>query len=215
MTAPAAVATDSRRRVMIKAAVGAGLVLAVLLGSKTLAGGGGGDSGSEASATRPSTTRTTVAAAPATPEAPAEAPVETFEVFTTKNPFVPLRTALAPAAAAPVRPVATATGAVTATPVSVASPAPAPAPAVATTVTGGQTTEPVRTTTRVALLDVFTDGDRTVANVRVNDTVSKVGAGDTFATNFRVVSLDAGERCGRFLFGDDQFRLCRGEEVLK
>lgn len=213
MTAPAAVATDSRRRVTIMAAVGAGLVLAVLLASKVLAGGGGGDSGTEASATRPSATRTTVAVAPATPEAPAEAPVETFEVFTTKNPFVPLRTAVAPAAAAPVRPVAAATGTVTATPVSVTTPVPAPAPA--TTVTGGQATEPVRTTTRVALLDVFTDGDRTLANVRVNDTVSKVGAGDTFATNFRVVSLDAGERCGRFLFGDDQFRLCRGEEVLK
>lgn len=212
MTATA-VATDSRRRVMIMAAVGAGLVLAVLLGGKLLAGGGGEDSGTDASATRPSTSRTTVAAAPAAPEAQAEAPVETFEVFTTKNPFVPLRTAVAPAAATPVRPVATATGPVTATPVSVTTPA--PAPAVATTLTGVQATEPARATTRVALLDVFADGDRTLANVRVNDTVSKVGVGDTFATNFRVVSLDAGERCGRFLFGDDQFRLCRGEEVLK
>ncbi|MGH9153173.1 MAG: hypothetical protein ACRD03_12415, partial [Acidimicrobiales bacterium] len=84
----------------------------------------------------------------------------------------------------------------------------------ATTATGGQATEPVRTT-RVALLDVFTEGDRVVANVRVNDTVSKVGAGDPFANNFKVVSLDEATRCGRFLYGDDQFRMCRGEELLK
>lgn len=67
----------------------------------------------------------------------------------------------------------------------------------------------------MALLDVFTEGDRVVANVRVNDTVSKVAAGDSFASNFKVVSLDTADRCGRFLFGDDQFRLCKGEELLK
>jgi hypothetical protein len=75
-------------------------------------------------------------------------------------------------------------------------------------------TEPGRST-RVALLDVFAENGRTVANVRVNDTVSKVAAGDTFATNFKAVSLDPAQRCGRFLFGDDQFRICKGEEVLK
>ncbi len=51
--------------------------------------------------------------------------------------------------------------------------------------------------------------------MRVNDTVHKVSAGQVFATNFKVVSLSPGDRCGRFLFGDDAFRLCRGEESLK
>ncbi|HVM03531.1 MAG TPA: hypothetical protein VM242_00005 [Acidimicrobiales bacterium] len=67
----------------------------------------------------------------------------------------------------------------------------------------------------MAVLDVFTEGDRVLANVRVNDTVSKVGAGDSFANNFKVVSLELDTRCGKFLYGDDQFRLCRGEELLK
>jgi hypothetical protein len=67
----------------------------------------------------------------------------------------------------------------------------------------------------VALQDVFVDRGRTMANVRVNDTVHRVSAGQTFATNFKAVSISASDRCGRFLFGDDSFRLCEGEEVLK
>ena len=67
----------------------------------------------------------------------------------------------------------------------------------------------------MAVLDVFAEGGRTMANVRVNDTVHKVAAGQTFAGNFKVVSLSLGDRCGRFLFGDDSFRLCKGEETLK
>jgi len=67
----------------------------------------------------------------------------------------------------------------------------------------------------VALLDVFAERGRTVANVRVNDTVHKVAPGQVFATNFKAVSLSQGDRCGRFLFGDDAFPLCKGEEVTK
>lgn len=227
MTAPVAVAPDPRRRVLIMVAVGAGLVLALVLGSKLLAGGGGGDSPTEAAVTRraaPVRSESTTA----TTQAPAA--VETFEVFTTKNPFIALRTAAVPAAATASARPAVATATPTATPVSTATagapagPAPAPVPAApgatapapaATAATGGQATEPTRSATRVALLDVFAEGNRTVANVKVNDTVSKVGAGDTFASNFKVVSLDPAARCGRFLYGDDQFRLCKGEEVLK
>lgn len=67
----------------------------------------------------------------------------------------------------------------------------------------------------MALQDVFADSGKTVANVRVNDTVHRVSAGQTFATNFKAVSLSASDRCGRFLFGDDSFQLCKGEEILK
>ncbi|MDQ3570969.1 MAG: hypothetical protein M3396_10215, partial [Actinomycetota bacterium] len=79
---------------------------------------------------------------------------------------------------------------------------------------GGAGTEP-RRGSRVALQDVFMEGGRVKANVRVNDTVHKVAAGEVFATNFKAVSLSQADRCGRFLFGDDSFRLCRGEEILK
>lgn len=223
MTAPNEAAAAPRSRLQLLGGGGAALVLVVFLATKVLGGGGGGDqaaplAGPSAGAVTTATTPTT--ASPAAAEGPA--PVETFEVFTTKNPFMPLRTSVAATPASPTAAVAPLpTGAaVTATPVAVPAPAAAatattaaPAPAQSTA-TGGQATEPVRTT-RVALLDVFAEGDRVVANVRVNDTVSKVGAGDTFATNFKVVSLDSADRCGRFLFGDDQFRLCKGEEVLK
>lgn len=223
MTAPQEAVAVPAPRNRLPLLVGAGLGLGLLLFLLTKILGGGGDtveaiSGSSVQAV-PATTTTAVPAAPG--EA---APVETFEVFNTKNPFLALRTkAVASTASAPATPASTpaAPRAVAAAPVAVqpalpaatAAAAPAAAP-VPTGATGGQATAPVRTT-RVALLDVFAEGDRIVANVRVNDTVAKVAAGDTFAGNFKVVSLDSAERCGRFLFGDDQFRLCRGEEVLK
>jgi hypothetical protein len=37
--------------------------------------------------------------------------------------------------------------------------------------------------------------------------------GDTFATSYKVVSLN--EPCGQFLFGDSPFQLCEGEETIK
>jgi hypothetical protein len=67
----------------------------------------------------------------------------------------------------------------------------------------------------VALLDVFTEGGEVKANVRVNTTVHKVAVGQEFADRYKVLSLDQASECGRFLFGDDSFRLCRGEQALK
>src|SRR2546422_530549 len=67
---------------------------------------------------------------------------------------------------------------------------------------------------RVTMLDApFTQGGRLVANIKVGSTVYTVGEGDTFATSYKVVSLDAS--CGVFLFGDSRFTLCAGQEVLK
>ncbi|MER3452514.1 MAG: hypothetical protein C4344_02170, partial [Acidimicrobiia bacterium] len=67
---------------------------------------------------------------------------------------------------------------------------------------------------RVALLEIFEDAGVRVANVRVDDTVyERLKPGDVFAGSYKVVSLE--RTCGTFLFGDDRFRLCVGEEVLK
>ena len=53
-----------------------------------------------------------------------------------------------------------------------------------------------------------------MADVRVNSTVyTQLAPGEVFAGSYKVVSL-AGT-CGSFLFGDERFRLCKGEEVLK
>ncbi|MDP9072501.1 MAG: hypothetical protein M3N68_14700, partial [Actinomycetota bacterium] len=163
-------------------------------------------------------TPTTVTAPPAAPvpTTPPAAPggpppAETFEVFTTKNPFVPLRTAAPPGGAASP----------SSAPGTAAATAPAP-PAGGSGQRGGTKdagagsgpTEP-RRGERVALLDVFVENGRTMANVKVNDTVHKVGAGDVFAGRFKVISLSPADGCGRFLLGDDRFRLCKGREARK
>lgn len=73
-----------------------------------------------------------------------------------------------------------------------------------------------RASQRVELLEVFSDdAQRLVATVRVNDTVYEVGEGDAFASNYQVVSLSQADGCGQFLFGDDRFRLCEGEQLRK
>jgi hypothetical protein len=80
-------------------------------------------------------------------------------------------------------------------------------------VSGGAATAP-RRSQRVALLNVYTKNGKTVADVRVNDTVyTALAPGQTFASNFQVVSLQG--QCGTFLFGDERFQLCEGQEVLK
>lgn len=217
---------DSGRRLKIMLGGGLGLVAVLFLVTKVLGGGGGEITMDETPPPASTATTAKPAAAPSGATAPGgtaapvpptgEAPVETFEVFSTKNPFKPLRTAkvASPTSAATSTKGATAPAPATVTAPIVTPVALNPVASTGLTATGGQATEPVRTT-KVALVDVFVEGERAVATVRVNDTVSKVGAGDSFSGNFRVVSLDTAEQCGRFLYGDDQFRLCRGEEVLK
>ena len=123
-----------------------------------------------------------------TTTAPGAAAVETFQAFATKDPFSPLASDASPAGSS-----------TTTTPGGAGAAAPA-AP-------GG---------THVALLDVFTDGDHAAARVRVNDTIfEKLAVGQTFAGNLKVISLSQSSDCGSFLYGDDQFRLCKGQEVVK
>jgi len=186
-------APTSRLPVLVGAGVAAILVMLVV--SRVLSGGAGDDE-----APSPTTSAPPAAAMPAptaAPTSPAPEPVESFEVFTTKNPFTPLRAAASASTATP--------------PVGRPSSGSAPAPVVPS---GTGATEPVGGA-RMALLDVFAEEGRTMANVKVNDTVHKVAAGDAFAGGFKVISLSKGDGCGRFLFGDDRFRLCEGEVTRK
>ncbi len=64
---------------------------------------------------------------------------------------------------------------------------------------------------RVRLVDVFPNG-RT-AQVQVDGTVYTVDEGEVFADNFQLVR--ASGQCATMLFGDDEFTLCEGEEILK
>ncbi len=137
-------------------------------------------------------------------------PPESFDVFATRNPFEPviqITPTVPPGGTTPTTvPGATTTpGGGTATPGGTGT----------SGGTGGGSFDPV-TGQPVALLDVFVDSDGTTkARVQVGSTVYTVAEGDTFATSYRLVSLDATTGCGQFLFGDAPFELCEGEQVIK
>lgn len=211
--------------------LGAGLAVVVLIFVLTRLVGGGDDAEESATPTTSSGVRATTTT---TTAAPGGQPVETFEVFSSKNPFQPLRVT----GAAPVLTGGgTSTGATTTGSTSTGGTSTGGTSTGGTTggtstggrstggTTGGTSTGGAGTTTggstsprrsdRVTVVDVFVERSRVVANVRVNDTVHKVGAGDTFAGSYKVLSLSQADECGRFAFGDDTFRLCRGEQTLK
>ena len=66
---------------------------------------------------------------------------------------------------------------------------------------------------RVKLIDVFTDKNKERASVQVDGTVYTVDVGETFADSFKLLSTSG--NCASLLFGDDQFSLCEGQEILK
>jgi len=192
-----------QQRLAVIGAAGAVLLLLFffLILPKLFGGGGGGTTSSQPPLARPTPSLTTT-----TVPGGGGAPSQTFEVFNTKNPFTPLN-----------NPAGTGGGGITATTVTAGAGGTVPGGATATTVTpgasGGAATAP-RQSQRVALLNVYTKSGQQVADVRVNDTVyTAIAPGQTFASNFQLVSLQG--QCGTFLFGDERFQLCKGEEVLK
>ncbi|HEX2241369.1 MAG TPA: hypothetical protein VHJ82_09545 [Actinomycetota bacterium] len=143
---------------------------------------------------------------PTGPARPRRGPVETFEVFAAKDPFEPL-----------IDPDAAAGGAA----------APAGEAAGEEPIDGGGNGgngtdagpgggggggEEIGGR-RVRLVDVFTENGQRRAQIQVDATVYTVDVGETFADNFQLLST-SGE-CATLLFGDDQFTLCEGEEILK
>jgi len=66
---------------------------------------------------------------------------------------------------------------------------------------------------RVTLVEIRDVGGVLRATVKVDGTDYDVGVGDTFADNFKVVSLDSDS--GVFLYGDNAFELSVGQEILK
>ncbi|HZJ27824.1 MAG TPA: hypothetical protein VFF40_12570 [Acidimicrobiia bacterium] len=171
-------------------------------------GGSGDDSATEAAATPStgadgsatgdgssgsSTTTTTTPGEPFTPGQP-------FDAFVTKNPFQPVVVSSS---------AGTGTDATT------------PTTATTVPVNGGGTTPNVPDNqapsagTPVSLLEVFDDGGVVKARIQVGAEVYTQAAGETFATSYKVVSLDLGAQCGQFQFGDSPFQLCVGEQTLK
>ena len=145
------------------------------------------------------------------PEAPEAArkdrrtrPLETFEVFAPKDPFRPLISAAAATGG-------TATGA----PAGSGTAEPGVGHrSGGSDISGGQGAggESVGGH-RVRLIDTFRRNGEARARVQVDGTVYTVAEGERFADNFELLSV-SGE-CASMLFGDDQFSLCEGEEILK
>lgn len=62
----------------------------------------------------------------------------------------------------------------------------------------------------VELVATLEDG---AVQIRVDDTVYTVEEGENFAQNFQLVSVS--DNCATVLYGDDQFSICEGQEILK
>lgn len=147
-------------------------------------------------------------------------PVETFEVFAPKDPFDPLISAAAAAAAGTAGTAAGTTDGTAETTTGNGT--------TTTTTDDGTGTTTTTTTTgngngggdgesvgghRVRVIDVFARGGSRRAQVQVDGTVYTVDEGERFAQNFQLLSTSG--QCATMLFGDDEFTLCEGEEILK
>jgi len=197
-----------RQRAAVIAVAGVVLLLLfffVILPNLFGGGGGGGGTAVQPPLVRPSATTTT--------QPKAGAPSESFEVFNTKNPFTPLVNPPGAGGTTGTTVAGGTTGTTTAGGTTTGGGTTGTTAAGGGGASGGAATQP-RQSQRVALLNVYQKNGKTVADVRVNDTVyTALVPGQTFATNYKVVSLSG--NCGSFLFGDERFQLCEGEEVLK
>ena len=156
-------------------------------------------------------------AASATPEEapkpPAGGPVETFEVFAPKDPFDPLISASAGTGGTTTAgtTAGTTTGGTTTTTSDGTG-----TTTTTTTTTGGDDDAGGGDTVgghRVRVIDVFVRGGQGRAQIQVDGTVYTVDEGERFAQNFQLTSTSG--QCATMLFGDDEFTLCEGEEILK
>ncbi|MGH2752937.1 MAG: hypothetical protein ACRDLB_00745, partial [Actinomycetota bacterium] len=65
----------------------------------------------------------------------------------------------------------------------------------------------------VKLVDVSEPGDGRTAEVQVDGATYTVAEEEIFAENFKLLSISGD--CASMLFGDDQFTLCEGDDILK
>lgn len=169
------------------------VVIIALLGIAflLLAGGGGEPDDSGFPTGLPTATRSPTRGPTASPSPTRTAVPETDDFFEGKDPFEPLVDA----------------GATPGPGNGNGGPSPTPT-ATSTTPTDGD-----GETVVVSLDDIFTEDGTRFATVSVDGDQFTVAEGDTFADNFRV--LDLTSNCGTFVFGDERFTLCLGQEVRK
>ena len=140
-------------------------------------------------------------------------PLETFEVFAPKDPFRPLISQAATGTTAAPAGTTTTTDGGTTTGTG-GNPGTAPSGGSDISGDGGSSGGSQNVGgRRVRVIDTFRAGGEERARVQVDGTVYTVGEGDRFADNFEVMSISGS--CVSMLYGDDQFSLCEGEEILK
>ncbi len=149
---------------------------------------------------------------PETTSKPGRGPVETFEVFAPKDPFRPA-IALATGTSGVVTGDTTGTGSATEDGGAGGDGSGGGGGTGGGDTSGGTRRDESVGGHRVRLIDVFTQGGEQRARVQVDGTVYTVEEGDRFADNFELLSIEG--QCASLLFGDDQFTLCEGEEILK
>lgn len=154
---------------------------------------GGEEEPSETGTPRP---RPTTARSPSPEPTEDDLPPESSTDFSGRDPFQPLVTAVEPVGPGTdpgVVPTETPTGTVGGTDGD-----------------GDGAPDEVR---RVGLLDVFSEDGERMATVDVDGDQYTVAEGETFAGSFRL--LDLTRDCGTFVYGDERFTLCIGQEVNK
>lgn len=180
------------RRQKTLAGVLAGLVVLAIL-FLLLSGGGGG---TIEGVNSPPVVRTSPS-----PSANSTTPPETGQAFEGKDPFQPLVVSV---------PGTGGTGGTTGgTTGGSTGPTPTPTGSI-TGVNGGNNSSSAVT---VTLIDIRKQSGKLVATVDVNGKDFTASQGQTFDDNFRVLSLSSS--CGTFVFGDERFSLCIGQQVNK
>lgn len=154
---------------------------------------------------------------------PRKGPVQTFEVFASRDPFEPLVEAPGSSAGDDARAAATGT-----TETEAATGQAADDEADAASADAAAASAPTDGTTRREREDshathaqrsarlpirLVTIRERREAVIRIGRRLHRSGAGERFAPNFKLLTL--GRECASILYGDEQFALCRGQEILK
>ena len=212
---------SERRRQMILLSI-LGVLVVVFLARMMLSGGDDstGTAVTTSQTTGPGGVTTTVPAGTTTTTTHAgTVPPDTFDVYSTRNPFEP---AFQETATTSFGSTTTGAGGTTTTTGAGGTTTTTGAGGTTTTTGAGGTTTTTQPSynppqgTTVALIDVYVDVSQNPrASVRVASTVYDVGVGDVFGpgSSYRVVSLEG--TCGQFLYGDTTFHLCEGQEVIK
>lgn len=206
----------------IALAAGGVLLLLVVVWFAFLRGGGDDSALETAPAPPPIEGEPLIPVDPVDPGGPGDGkgPVETFEVFAPKDPFKPL-----------ISPPGEGDGLTPTDGIDADGDGQIDTPTDGTTDPGdGSGTDGDGTGTgngdgtgdgggenvgghRVTLVDVYRAEGGQRAQVQVDGTVYTVEEGARFAENFQLLSING--ECATMLYGDDQFTLCEGEEILK